>query len=113
MYTQKRAFWESIRDILEHPLVDSIAQFIKKFKTSKSYWSVSFMVVLFTLREAVAWKWGTVIEVYAQKQLEGSDYAWLWSAVEFAFGIGGSWELVLLGVSFLLIVSYVKVNSST
>jgi len=100
-----------LKKILEHPLVDTIASFIKKFKSSKSYWTVSPIVILFTLREALAWKWGSAIEAYAQKQLDGTDYGWLLTAVEFVFGIGGSLELIVLGVIFFLILTYVKVNS--
>jgi len=101
-----------IKNILEHPLVDSIANFIKKFKSSKSYWSVSFIVIVFTLREAIAWKYGSAISAYAQKQLEGSDWTWLWTAIEFVFDIGGSWELALGGLVIFIILSYVKVNSA-
>ena len=101
-----------IKNILEHPLVDSIANFIKKFKSSKSYWSVSFVVIVFTLREAIAWKYGSAISAYAQKQLEGSDWAWLWTAIEFVFDIGGSWELALGGLVIFIILSLVKVNSA-
>ena len=96
-----------IKDILEHPLVDTIATLIKKFKSSKSYWSVSFIVIIFTLREAIAWKYGSVISAYAQKQLEGSDWAWLWTAIEFVFDIGGSWELALGGAVIFIILSLV------
>jgi tetratricopeptide (TPR) repeat protein len=99
-----------IKNILEHPLVDTIAKFIKKFKSSKSYWSVSFMVLLFTIREATAWKWGSAIGAYAQKQLEGTDYSWLWTAVEFIFGFGGSWEFALGGFVIFVILSLVKIS---
>ena len=99
-----------IKNILEHPLVDTIANFIKKFKSSKSYWSVSFIVIVFTLREAVAWKYGSAISAYAQKQLEGSDWAWLWTAIEFVFDIGGSWELALGGAVTFIILSLVEVS---
>jgi len=115
----KNPYVKKLQKITKNPLFEAliwvlsgILNFIKKFKSSKSYWTVSFMVILFTIREALAWKWGSAIEAYAQKQLEGTDYGWLWSAVEFVFGIGGSWEFVLLGVSLLLIVSYVKINSA-
>ncbi len=101
---------DNLKNILEHPLVDTIATFLKKFKSSKSYWSISSIVILFTLREALVWRWGSSIEAYAQRQL-GTDYGWLWTAIEFVFGIGGSWELVLLGISYFGILSYVKVNS--
>jgi len=99
-----------IKNILEHPLVDTIANFIKKFKSSKSYWSVSFIVIVFTLREAVAWKYGSAISAYAQKQLEGSDWTWLWTAIEFVFDIGGSWELALGGAVIFIILSLVEVS---
>lgn len=103
---------KKLQNILEHPLVDTIANFIKKFKRSKSYWSVSFLVIVFTFHEAVAWKYGSAIGAYAQKQLEGSGYTWVWTAIKFVFDFGGSWELVLLGVGYFVILSYVKVNSA-
>lgn len=101
-----------IENFLKHSIWDTIATFIKKFKSSKSYWSVSFFVIAFTLREAIAWKYGSAISTYAQKQLEGSDWTWLWTAIEFVFDMGGSWELVLLGVFYFIILSFVKVNSA-
>ena len=44
--------------ILDSLIIDSIANVFKKFKSSKSYWSVSYLVLLFTLREALAWALG-------------------------------------------------------
>jgi len=99
-----------IKNILEHPLVDTIATLIKKFKSSKSYWSVSFLVILFTLREAIVWKYGSAISAYAQKQLVGSDWSWLWTAIEFVFDIGGSWQLALGGFIIFIILSLVEVS---
>lgn len=113
----KNPYIKKLQKITNNPLyqtliwvLNGIFNFIKKFKSLKSYWSVSFLVVLFTLREALAWKWGSVIEVYAKKQLEGSDYGWLWTAVEFVFGIGGSWELSFGGFLVFIILSLVKVS---
>ena len=97
-------------DIVESSWLNSLAKLIKKFKSSKSYWSVSSIVILFTIREALAWKWGSAIEAYAQKQLEGTDYGWWWTAIEFVFGIGGSWELALGGLVVFVILSLVKVS---
>ena len=101
---------KKLQEILEHPLIDSIAKFIKKFKSSKSYWSVSFLVVLFTIREAVAWKYGSAISEYAQKKLEGSEYTWVWAAIEFIFDFGGSLILVFGGLIIFIILSLVKVS---
>lgn len=101
---------EKLQKILEHPLVDSIAKFIKKFKSSKSYWSVSFLVLAFTFREAVAWRYGSAISAYAQKQLEGSDYSWVWAAIEFIFDFGGNWVFALGGLIIFIILSLVKVS---
>ena len=108
--SEKNPYIKKLQKIAEHPLVDILAKLIKKFKSSKGYWYISRIVILFTIREALAWKWGSVIEAYAQKQLEGTDYGWWWTAVEFVFGIGGSWELALGGLIVFVILSLVKVS---
>ena len=50
--------------ILEHPAVDATINFIKKFKSSKSYWSISYLILLFSMREAIAWKFGFAIKTF-------------------------------------------------
>ncbi|HHH19267.1 MAG TPA: hypothetical protein ENK86_01975, partial [Campylobacterales bacterium] len=101
-----------LNSILQNPLIDTIANTIKKFKSSKSYWSVSYLILLFTIREAVAWKFGSAIEHFFQKQAEGSEYPWVWDTLGFVFGVGGSIELVILGVVLFIILSSVKLFES-
>jgi tetratricopeptide (TPR) repeat protein len=104
--------FEYFNKILQHPLVDSIAKTIKKFKSSKSYYSVSYMILFFTFREAIAWKFGSAIKTFCETQAQDATYPVLWDVVGFFFDVGGSWELVALGASFFLILSFVKVKAS-
>ena len=89
-------------NIIEHPTVDATINFLKKFKSSKSYWSVSYFILLFTLREAIAWKFGSAIKTFCETQALDSSYPTFWAVLGFVFEVGGSWELVALGTLFLL-----------
>jgi len=102
---------EKLKTILDNPIIDSIANTLKKFKSSKSYYSVSYLVLLFTFREAIAWKWGSRIKEFTTIQVEDSAYPYVWDALGFIFD-GGSIELVALGMSIFLILSLVKVSES-
>ena len=103
---------EKLKKLLEHPFVDTLAKTIKKFKSSKSYYSVSYMILFFTFREAIAWKFGDAIRTFCETQSNKSDYAWVWDTVGFFFDVGGSIELVVLGASVFVILSLVKVSES-
>ena len=103
---------EKLKNLLEHPFVDTLAKTIKKFKSSKSYWSLSSFILLFTIREAIAWKFGDAIKTFCETQSKNSDYAWVWDVVGFFFDVGGSIELVVLGASVFVILSLVKVSES-
>ena len=102
----------TLNNLLKNPLVETVINLIKKLKSSKSYWSVSYLVLLFTLREAIAWKFGSAIETFFNKQAETSDYAFIWEVLGFIFSAGGSIELVILGVVLFGILSYVKIFES-
>jgi len=107
----KHKILEKIIKFLKHPLWDALSNFIKKFKSSKSYWSVSSLILIFTLREAIAWKFGSAIKTFCEEQAKDSDYSTLWDILGFVFDVGGSWELVLLGIFFFVGISVVKVKS--
>jgi len=98
--------------LLQHPLVETIINLIKKFKSSKSYWSVSYLILLFTIREAIAWQFGSAIREFCEKQANDSDYATVWDIVGFVFDTGGSIELVGLGLFIFLVLSIVKVSEA-
>ncbi|RUM44313.1 MAG: hypothetical protein DSY46_05935, partial [Hydrogenimonas sp.] len=99
--------------LLNHPLVNTIIQLIQKLKSSKNYWTVVTPIIIFTIREAVAWKLGEVIEAFAQKQIEHNVlHPMLWEGIALIFGGGGSWELVILGTALFLVLSFVKVSES-
>jgi len=101
-----------LNSILQNPLVETIINLLKKLKSSKSYWSVSYLVLLFTFREAIAWKFGSAIETFFNNQAETSDYAFIWELLGFIFSTGGSIELVILGVVLFSILSSVKIFES-
>jgi len=101
---------EKITKLFNHPFWDALSNFIKKFKSSKSYWSVSSLILIFTFREAIAWKFGSSIKTFCEEQAKSEEYAILWDILGFIFDVGGSIELVLLGVFFFIGVSIVKVK---
>lgn len=98
--------------LTENKLLNSLYNFIKKFTSSKSYWSVSYLILLFTIREAIAWKFGNAIETFFQNQAEASEYPFVWETFGFFLSAGGSIELVILGVFLFMILSLVKIFGS-
>jgi len=99
--------------IIEHPLSTKIINLLKKFKTSKSYWSVIYYLVLpFLLKESISLVWGQKISSWASSQLKDSDYPLLWSFIAFIFE-EGSIILVFIGFFILLILSIVKISESS
>ena len=103
---------EKYINLLNHPAVDATITFIKKFKSSKSYWSVSYVILLFTIREAIAWKFGSTIQTFCETQAVDSSMPMLWTIIGFIFDVGGSWELVALGTFVFVVLSLVKVAES-
>ena len=103
---------EKYINLLNHPAVDATIAFIKKFKSSKSYWSVSYVILLFTIREAIAWKFGSAIQTFCETQAVESSMPMLWTVIGFIFDVGGSWELVALGTFVFVVLSLVKVAES-
>lgn len=101
-----------LNTLLQNPLVETIINLIKKLKSSKSYWSVSYLILLFTLREAIAWKFGSAIQEFCETQATDSAYPLFWDITGFVFDVGGSIELVILGVFIFLVLSIVKVSES-
>jgi hypothetical protein len=102
-----------LTNFLNSPLVDTIIQLIKKLKSSKNYWTVVTPIIIFTIREAVAWQWGDRIEAFAQKQIEHNIlHPMLWKGIALIFGEGGSWKLVVLGAVLFFILSFVKIAES-
>jgi hypothetical protein len=99
-------------NIIEHPTVDATINFIKKFKSSKSYWSVSYFILLFTLREAIAWKFGSAIKTFCEEQVIDSSFPTFWEVLGFVLDVGGSWELVALGTFVFVVLSLVRVAES-
>jgi len=105
-------FLDYIMQILEHPLILKVIDLLKKFKSSKSYWSVIYYLVLpFLLRESIALVWGSKISLWANSQKD-SDYKLLWDFIAFIFEEGSA-TLVVIGFSILLILSIVKISESS
>ncbi len=103
---------ETYINILNHPTVDATINFIKKFKSSKSYWSVSYLILLFTIREAVAWKFGSAIKTFCEIPAVESSFSTFLEVLGFILDVGGSWELVALGTFVFVVLSLVKVAES-
>ncbi|CAA6822629.1 MAG: Unknown protein [uncultured Sulfurovum sp.] len=101
-----------LNSILQNPLVETFINLIKKLKSSKSYWSVSYLVLLFTLREAIAWKFGSAIRTFCEEQATESSMPFVWDILGFVFDVGGSIELVGLGLFIFIVLSVVKVSDS-
>lgn len=101
---------EQLNLILNNPLIEIIANTFKKFKSSKSYWSISYVILLFTIREAIAWKFGNAINTFCTTAAINSDYPTLWESIGFIFSSGGSLTLVLLGTFIFIIVSFVSLS---
>lgn len=97
---------------LKNPLIETIINLIKKLKSSKSYWSLSYLILLFTIREAISWKYGEGIQKFCETQAIDSSYPFVWNILGFIFDVGGSIELVGLGLFIFLILSVVKVSES-
>jgi len=94
-----------LNQFLQNPLIDTIASVYKKFKSSKSFYSVFYIVLVFTLQQAVAWQYGSFISESFRKL--GSE--WYYQLGAFVFE-HGSWELVVLGIFIMLLLFYVKVQ---
>ena len=97
--------------LLQNPIIDAIANTYKKFKSSKSYWSVSSLVLIFTLREAIAIQWGDIIQSGIETYSKGSSYPNFWELLKFLFE-GGSIEFLLMGIGIFLVLSLIKWNES-
>ncbi|PTB83449.1 hypothetical protein C9926_02870, partial [Sulfurovum lithotrophicum] len=108
--SKQNLYVKKVETFLRHPFWDTLATWIKKFKTSKSYWSVVYMVILITFRELGALVYSAKLKVLVEKQLEDSDYTWIWSTLEFIFGFGGSWELIVLGLFVFSGLTLVKIS---
>jgi len=93
-------------------LVDTSINLIKKFKSSKSYWSVSYLILLFTIREAIAWKFGNQILQFSQQKIETNLFPTVWEFFALFLTTGGSIELVILGVFLFLLLSIIQIDSS-
>lgn len=102
---------KNLKKLLDNPIIDSIANTYKKFKSSKSYWSVSSLILIFTLREAIAIQWGDIIQNGIETYSQNSNYPYFWELLKFLFD-GGSIEFLLMGISIFLILSLVKWNES-
>jgi cell division protein FtsB len=105
---------DKIVTFLNSPFVNTIIDFIKKISSSKNYWSLSYLVLLFTFREAFAWKWGEKINFFVEQQLlvtVSKNEELFWKAIEFIFS-SGSIELVILGTFIFFVISFMKMNES-
>jgi|GEM_PF-1590943 len=95
---------DDLKTLLENPFFDTLANFIKKFKSSKSFYSIFYFLVLFTTQQAIAWKYGTAIS----KWFESLGEEWYYQLGAFIFE-HGSIELVVLGIMMLVILALVEI----
>jgi len=102
---------KKLKILLDNPIIDTIANIYKKFKSSKSYWSVSSLILIFTLREAIAIQWGDIIQNGIETYSKDSSYPYFWEGLKFLFE-GGSIEFLFMGIGIFLILSLVKWNES-
>ncbi|MEA2028607.1 MAG: hypothetical protein U9N49_06495 [Campylobacterota bacterium] len=98
------SFINKLNQLLQEPLVDTLATVYKKFKSSKSFYSVFYVVLVFTLHQAIAYQFGNIISNWFSSQ---GDY-WFYTLMAFVFE-HGSWELVVLGIFIMLLLAYVKI----
>jgi tetratricopeptide (TPR) repeat protein len=96
---------ERLKTLLENPFFKSLADFIKMFKSSKSFYSVFYFLAAFTVQQAVAWKYGSALSAWFNSQ--GNEWYWQLGAFLTEYG---SIELVGLGVVLLVILAIVEVN---
>ncbi len=100
-------FLDRFKEVLENPFFKTLADFIKMFKSSKSFYSVFYFLTAFTLQQAIVWKYDTALSTWFH--LQGN--AWYWSLGAFVFE-HGSIELVGLGVVLIALLSWVEINKS-
>jgi len=93
-----------LNQLLQNPLVDTLANVYKKFKSSKSFYGVFYVVLVFTLHQAIAWRYGSVIT----QTFTNLGDEWYYQLGVFIFDYG-SWELVVLGIFIMLLLAYVKI----
>jgi len=99
-----------LNQLLQNPLVDTLANVYKKFKSSKSFYGVFYFLALFTMQQSIAWKYGSAISQWFKSLGE----AWYYQLGAFVFE-HGSIELVILGIIMLIllvIVESLKMKSS-
>ncbi len=92
---------------LQHPIFESLAKLIKMFKSSKSFYSIFYILALFTIQQAIAWKYGTAISSW----FTSTGEEWYYQLGAFVFE-HGSIELVVLGVVLIVVLSLVEMNSN-
>jgi len=96
---------DNLKSLLEHPFVKSLANVFKMFKSSKSFYSIFYVLVVFTMQQAISWKYGTKISNAINDLSEAWYYGFIASILE-----NGSIELVVLGVFLIIILSIVEVK---
>lgn len=102
---------KKLKNLLDNPIIDTIVNIYKKIKSSKSYWSVSYLVLIFTLREAIALQWGDIIQSGIETYAKNSNYPYFWESLKFIFE-GGSIEFLFMGIGIFLVLSLIKWNES-
>jgi len=105
---QNMALIDTIDAKLQHPIFQTLADLIKKFKSSKSFYGIFYLLALFTIQQAIAWKYGTAISTAINDMGSEWYYGFVAAILEH-----GSIELVVLGVGLIGVLSYVEVNKDT
>jgi len=103
------SFLDKLLKATEHKLIDNLIAIWKKVKPSKTYWTIAIPLGLGIFSQAKSWKLAAVIASYAEKQIEGSDYPLMWeffSAVANEFNDEANWNVVMVGLVVLVIVTY-------
>ncbi|MBN2824755.1 MAG: tetratricopeptide repeat protein [Campylobacterales bacterium] len=96
---------DKLKILLENPFFKTLADFIKMFKSTKSFYSVFYFLTAFTIQQAIVWKYGTALSAWFNSK--GNE--WYWQLGAF-LAEHGSIELVGLGIVLLLLLAFVEVN---
>jgi len=98
-----------ITKVTEHKIIGNIIAIWKKIKPSKTYWTIAIPLGLGIFSQAKSWKIAGILASYAEKQVKGSEYPWLWeilSAIASEFNDEANCSVVAVGLVVLLIVTY-------
>jgi len=96
---------DKFKKLLEHPVVEKLIYFFSIFKSSKSFYSIFYLLVIFTTQQGISYKYGTALSNAVRDLGEEWYFEFTASILE-----NGSIELVILGLLLIVILALVEVN---